>query len=66
MTTKRNALGKGLSALLENYDTDVTAKPVQTKSSEETEKTAGLVGTVANLPLESIEANPFQPREETN
>ena len=27
MAAKRNALGKGLSALLENYDTDVTSKP---------------------------------------
>lgn len=60
MTTKRNALGKGLSALLENYDTDVTTKPLQ-KSGELTHEYIG-IGTVANIPLERIEANPFQPR----
>jgi len=58
---KRNALGRGLGALLENYDTDVTTKggdPAKQTSLEG----GTLVGTVANLPLESIEANPFQPR----
>lgn len=61
---KRNALGRGLGALLENYDTDVT-----TKGSSDDVKHVGaegnaLVGTVANLPIESIVANPFQPRTE--
>jgi len=59
MTTKRNALGKGLSALLENYDTDVTTKPLQ--QSGEHPQYVG-IGTVANIPLDRIEANPFQPR----
>ena len=58
---KRNALGRGLGALLENYDTDVT-----TKGGDDGEQTSleggALVGTVANLSLENIEANPFQPR----
>ncbi len=54
MSNKRSALGKGLSALLENADTDVTSK-----SSGE-----GVVGSVAQIPLEHIEANPFQPRTE--
>jgi ParB family chromosome partitioning protein len=49
---KRSALGKGLSALLENAETDIT-----TKSSN-----AGVVGSVSMLPIESIEANPFNPR----
>jgi len=59
MSTKRNALGKGLSALLENYDTDVTTKPLQ-QSGENTPYFG--IGTVANIPLDRIEANPFQPR----
>lgn len=50
---KRSALGKGLSALLENAETDITA------SSNEA---AGIVGSIAMLPVESIEANPFNPR----
>jgi ParB family chromosome partitioning protein len=50
---KRSALGKGLSALLENADTDIT-----TKSSA----SAGVVGSVSMLSIESIEANPFNPR----
>lgn len=49
---KRSALGKGLSALLENAETDIT-----TKSNN-----AGVVGSVSMLPIESIEANPFNPR----
>jgi len=58
---KRNALGRGLGALLENYDTDVTTKGGD--PGKQTSLEGGtLVGTVANLSLESIEANPFQPR----
>ena len=52
MSTKRSALGKGLSALLESADTDVTSK----KGLD------GVVGSVAQIPLDYIEPNPFQPR----
>ena len=52
MSTKRSALGKGLSALLENADTDVTSK----------NGIDGVVGSVAQILLEKIEPNPFQPR----
>lgn len=48
---KRSALGKGLSALLENTDTDITG----TGSS-------GIVGSISMLPIDAIEANPFNPR----
>ena len=54
MSTKRSALGKGLSALLENADTDVTSKT----------GADGVVGSIAQIPLEQIEPNPFQPRTE--
>ena len=50
---KRPPLGKGLSALLENSETDITSS----KSSN-----TGVVGSVSMLPIESIEANPFNPR----
>ncbi|MBM3452431.1 MAG: ParB/RepB/Spo0J family partition protein [Bacteroidetes bacterium] len=49
---KRPALGKGLSALLENSDTDITSKVNH----------SGLVGSIAMIPLSDIEANPFNPR----
>ena len=51
-TKKRSALGKGLSALLENADTDITSK-----SNE-----SGAVGTTSEIAISDIEANPFNPR----
>lgn len=50
-TKKRSALGKGLSALLENAATDIT-----------TTNGTGMVGSVSMLEISSIEANPFNPR----
>jgi len=64
MTAKRNALGKGLGALLENYDTDITTKTSSGDSRDDSVVKEVLVGSVANLPLTAIEANPFQPRSE--
>jgi ParB family chromosome partitioning protein len=55
MSNKRNALGKGLSALLENASTDIT-------TTRSTNELGAVVGAVTNLPLAQIEANPFQPR----
>jgi ParB family chromosome partitioning protein len=51
-TKKRSALGKGLSALLENSNTDITTKNASND----------VVGSIAMLPIENIEANPFNPR----
>lgn len=52
MSVKRNALGKGLTALLQNKETDITAKnPVALNS-------------IAEINISEIEANPFQPRLE--
>lgn len=50
-TKKRSALGKGLSALLENADSDITSSGSN-----------AFVGSISEIPLESIEANPFNPR----
>lgn len=55
MSVKRPALGKGLSALLENAHTDITTK-------YEGEIPVKVAGSVASIPLDHIEANPFQPR----
>lgn len=49
---KRNALGKGLSALLNNAETDVTSVEPRALNS------------VAEIPISQIVANPFQPRTE--
>lgn len=53
--TKKPALGRGLSALLQDDKTDITHKDV----SETTARTAG---SVAEIEISKIEANPFQPR----
>ncbi len=54
MTAKKKALGKGLGALLENPDTDITTKGIDSGKY--------VAGSVAEISLDSIEANPFQPR----
>ena len=54
MVSKKNALGKGLGALLENAKTDITSKP-----SNETNAQAGLI---SRIKIDSITPNPFQPR----
>ena len=54
MVSKKNALGKGLGALLENAKTDITSKP-----SNETNAQASLI---SRINIDSITPNPFQPR----
>jgi ParB family transcriptional regulator, chromosome partitioning protein len=53
MAGKKKALGRGLSILLEGSDLEEAPKEVQRKQ---------LVGSVALIPIEDIETNPFQPR----
>ncbi|MFN3341392.1 MAG: ParB/RepB/Spo0J family partition protein [Flavobacteriales bacterium] len=53
---KKAALGRGLSALLQSSETDITSKYESKKFSE-------AVGSVALVSVEKIEANPFQPRQ---
>ena len=53
-TTKKPALGRGLSALLENAKTDITTKQVG--------ENAPIVGSVSMIKIKTIETNPFQPR----
>ena len=52
---KRPALGRGLSALLEDDKTDVT-------SSDHNNELPKTVGSIAEIEISKIEANPFQPR----
>lgn len=55
---KRSSLGKGLGALLEDSRTDLSS------SARLASGNAALAGTVANLSLSVIAANPFQPRND--
>lgn len=56
MTTKKSVLGRGLSALLEDINTDITLK------NESNPDGAAVAGSITAIALEKIEANPFQPR----
>lgn len=53
--TKKPALGRGLSALLENDQTDVS-------TSNNPGEISTALGSIAEIPVSSISANPFQPR----
>ena len=53
--SKKPALGRGLGALLQNSETDITI-------GASAEEAANIVGAVSTIPISSIEANPFQPR----
>lgn len=51
---KKKALGRGLGALLESQETDITSR------NEE----SAVVGSVSKVNVADIEVNPFQPRTE--
>jgi ParB family chromosome partitioning protein len=55
---KKQALGRGLSALLKDPDNDI--KSVTDSGADK------VVGTIIELDIESIEINPFQPRTNFN
>lgn len=55
MSTKRNALGRGLSALLENANTDITSNKKTTTDDK-------VAGAISQIEIAQIEANPFNPR----
>lgn len=50
---KKPALGRGLSSLLKSAETDVTTRVGDTSN---------LADSISKIPVEQIEANPFQPR----
>lgn len=56
--TKKQALGRGLSALLKDPDNDI--KSANDKNADK------LVGNIVELELDTIEVNPFQPRTSFN
>lgn len=55
MKTKKKALGRGLDAILQSPETDITSKDISGNY---------VVGAIANIMIEKIEANPFQPRDQ--
>lgn len=56
--TKKQALGRGLSALLKDPENDI--------NSTEDRNADKVVGNIVELDIESIEVNPFQPRTNFN
>lgn len=56
--TKKQALGRGLSALLKDPDNDIQS--VADKNADK------VIGSVVELDIDSIEVNPFQPRSNFN
>jgi len=54
MVNKKRALGRGLSALLENANTDITTRFTSDDNAP--------LGSIAEINISAIEANPFQPR----
>jgi ParB family chromosome partitioning protein len=53
MTSKKKALGRGLDAILQSPETDITSKDISGNY---------VAGAIANINIARIEANPFQPR----
>jgi ParB family transcriptional regulator, chromosome partitioning protein len=58
LANKKQALGRGLSALLKDPDNDI--KTVEDKHAKE------VIGNIIELSLDVIEVNPFQPRSNFN
>ncbi len=53
--TTKKALGRGLDAILSSPDTDITSKDISGNY---------VAGAIAELKIDEIEANPFQPRSD--
>jgi len=66
--SKKPALGRGLSALLENAAQQQTKSKTPAAKSTQPEPVSHEIGHVAGpvsvLSISQIEANPFQPRQE--
>ena len=53
MTSKKKALGRGLDAILQSPETDITSRDISGDY---------VAGAIAEIEITKIEANPFQPR----
>ncbi len=56
--TQKQALGRGLSALLKDPSNDITS--IQDKNADK------VIGSIVELEIDTIEINPFQPRTNFN
>ena len=56
--TKKQALGRGLSALLQDPSNDI--KSIQDKNADK------VIGNIIELDIDTIDVNPFQPRTKFN
>jgi ParB family chromosome partitioning protein len=53
MTSKKKALGRGLDAILQSPETDITSRDISGNY---------VAGAIAEIEISKIDANPFQPR----
>ncbi|MCP4123022.1 MAG: ParB/RepB/Spo0J family partition protein [Bacteroidetes bacterium] len=60
MSKRKEALGKGIRALLQNIDEDTEITRINPQEAD------SIINTIAKIPLEDIEVNPFQPRADFN
>lgn len=60
MSKRKDALGKGIRALLQNIDEDTETTRINQKEAD------SIINTVAKIHLDQIEVNPFQPRVDFN
>ncbi|MCC6599553.1 MAG: ParB/RepB/Spo0J family partition protein [Crocinitomicaceae bacterium] len=66
---KKQALGRGLSALLENAQTvakTAEVKPEVVVTEKGNKEVGNVAGPISVLSISQIEANPFQPRQDFN
>ncbi len=57
---KKEALGKGIRALLSDMDEETEVLKISVKDED------SIINTVPRIPLDQIEVNPFQPRTDFN
>jgi ParB family transcriptional regulator, chromosome partitioning protein len=62
MAAKKSALGKGLSALLDNSATSPSSTNTPESKEQTPQENKPVVGGIAKVAINLIEANPFQPR----
>jgi ParB family chromosome partitioning protein len=60
MSKRKDDLGKGIRALLQNIDEDTETARINPSEAD------SIINTIAKLPLDQIEVNPFQPRADFN
>ncbi len=62
--SKKQALGKGIRALLNNIDEEMKAPVQQSSSGASSNNSGAAVGTIVRIPVDLIVVNPKQPRRD--